>query len=80
VRGYVWNVSANDELDITSNEMLENLAEEFHREGIEFMLAEIHQPFKQMAARSGLLEKIGTDQIFETLDEAVQHFQTVRVK
>ncbi len=35
---------------------------------------------KQMAARSGLLEKIGTDQIFETLDEAVQHFQTVRVK
>ena len=80
VRAVLIDMTANDELDITSDEMLENLAEEFHREGIDIMLAEVHQPVMQMAERSGFVEKIGADQIFETVDEAVQHFQTAGVK
>lgn len=75
VRAVLIDMAANDQLDITSAEMLENLAEQLHNEGIELLLAEVHQPVREMAARSGLLEKIGAEQIFPTVDAAVQHFR-----
>jgi MFS superfamily sulfate permease-like transporter len=55
-------------------EMLENLAEEFHQDGIQLALRVAHEPVKQMARRSGLMEKIGEDHIFPSLDAAVQTF------
>jgi SulP family sulfate permease len=70
------DMTANDELDLTSVEMLENLAEQLHNEAIELLLAEVHEPVKEMVERSGLLKKIGTEQIFPTVDAAVQHFRT----
>ena len=76
VRTVLIDMTANDELDITSVEMLENLAEQLHNEAIELLLAEVHEPVKEMVERSGLLKKIGTEQIFPTVDAAVQHFRT----
>jgi high affinity sulfate transporter 1 len=61
-------------LDITSAEMLENLIEELRNEGIETALAVTHEPFKQMARRCGLMEKLGEDHLFPSVDAAVQMF------
>jgi SulP family sulfate permease len=64
----------NHNLDITSAEMLENLIEEFHKDGIEIATTLMHEPFQQMACRCGLMEKIGKDHIFPSIDTAVQFF------
>lgn len=48
--------------------------EEFRKDGIEVMLAEVHEPVKQMAHHSGLMEKIGENHIYPTVDVAVQLF------
>jgi len=47
VRAVLIDMTANDELDITSVEMLENLAEQLHHEGIELLLAEESRYKKQ---------------------------------
>jgi SulP family sulfate permease len=64
----------NYNLDITSTEMLETLVEEFRKDGIEVALAEVHEPVKRMARHSGLMEKIGENHIFPSVDAAVQQF------
>jgi MFS superfamily sulfate permease-like transporter len=64
----------NRKLDITSAEMLENLAEELHKDGIQLALRVAHEPVKQMARRCGLMAKIGENHIFPTVDAAVQAF------
>jgi high affinity sulfate transporter 1 len=62
----------NYNLDITSAEMLENLVEEFHKDGIEVALAGVREPVKHMARHSGLMEKIGENHIYPSVDAAVQ--------
>ncbi len=64
----------NYNLDITSAEMLENLVDEFHKGGIEVALAEVREPVKHMARHSGLMEKIGENHIYPSVDAAVQSF------
>jgi SulP family sulfate permease len=68
----VIEVSANDGLDITSAEMLEQLATSLHTAQIDVALADLRQPVVAMAARTGLLMAVGEDRIFHTVDEAVQ--------
>ena len=64
----------NFNLDITSAEMLENLVDEFHKGGIEVALAGVREPVKHMARHSGLIEKIGENHIYPSVDAAVQSF------
>jgi len=73
-RAIVVDMSASDDLDITSIEMLENLIKEFKEEHIELIAAEVHQPVIEMARRSGLAEHFGKAQVFATVDAAVQDF------
>jgi MFS superfamily sulfate permease-like transporter len=47
VRAVLIDMTANDELDITSVEMLENLAEQLHHERVELLLAEVSRYKKQ---------------------------------
>jgi SulP family sulfate permease len=68
----VIEVSANDGLDITSAEMLEQLARTLHAAQIDVALADLRQPVVAMAARTGLLVAVGDDRVFHTVDEAVQ--------
>jgi len=64
--------SANDGLDITSAEVLEQLIATLHSAGIDFALADVRQPVLEMIRRAGLLDTLGEDRIFHTIDEAVQ--------
>ena len=63
---------ANDQLDITSAEQLEKLAESLNSLGVEFAIAHMHQPAQDMARATGLLEKVGQNHIFPTIASAVQ--------
>jgi SulP family sulfate permease len=73
-KAVIVDMVTNDQLDITSIEMLERLASELERENIEIMVAEVHKPVREMAKRSGLAQHLDKAKVFPTLDAAVQDF------
>ena len=72
VKTVIFDLDANDQLDITSAEQLEKLAESLNSLGVEFAIAHMHQPAQDMARATGLLEKVGQNHIFPTIASAVQ--------
>ena len=72
VKTVIFDLDANDQLDITSAEQLEKLAESLNSLGVGFAIAHMHQPAQDMARATGLLEKVGQNHIFPTIASAVQ--------
>jgi SulP family sulfate permease len=68
----VLEPAANDVLDITSAETLDQLITTLRSAGIDFALADTRQPVIEMARRTGLLDTIGEDRIFPTVESAIQ--------
>jgi high affinity sulfate transporter 1 len=73
IRGVVLDSAGQDELDITSTDVLKSLLVELKGKGIVIYVAEMHAPVREFAQRMGLLEMIGEDHVFPTVDAAV-HF------
>lgn len=71
-RAVILEPTAGDALDITSAEVLQQLTTTLRSAGIDFALADLRQPVIEAARRTGLLETLGEDHIYRTLDEAVQ--------
>jgi sulfate permease, SulP family len=71
-RAVILELTANAALDITSAEMLEQLATTLRTAGVDLALADLRQPVIEMARRTGLLETLGEDRIFRTLGDAVE--------
>jgi sulfate permease, SulP family len=65
------DLDVNDELGITSAERLEKLVDALREQGLRVGLVHVHQPAIDMASRTGLLEKVGTDHILPTLASGV---------
>lgn len=76
VHAVVLVLDASDELDITSAEELEKLADDLHARNIAFGIAHMHGPALQLAQRSGLLRKISPDHIFQATPAAVAWAQS----
>jgi MFS superfamily sulfate permease-like transporter len=73
-RAVILDMSACDNLDITSLEMLEKLIKELREAGIEMMAADVHQPVRDMAQRSGLANEFNRSLVFPTVDSAVREY------
>jgi sulfate permease, SulP family len=71
-KAVILDLGANDELDITSIEQLEHLIEELRAGGIHLALADLRQPVLERIRRSGLLDLIGPEHVYLTVDEAVR--------
>jgi SulP family sulfate permease len=67
----VLDATAQDNLDITSAEMLKSLVKELKDKGIEVYVTEVHAPVSEAARRMGLFELISVDHGFPTVDAAV---------
>jgi SulP family sulfate permease len=72
-RAVVFDAAGQDSLDLTSAEVLKGLYLELKDKGIDLYVAELHGPVLESGQRMGLLEIIGEDHIFPTVDAAV-HF------
>ena len=73
-KAVILDMSACDDMDITSLEMLEKLVAELKKADIEMMVAEVHQPVRDRALRSGLANEFNRSQIFPTVDAAVNDY------
>jgi SulP family sulfate permease len=72
-RAVVLDAAGQDSLDLTSVEVLKGLVLELKEKGIAIYVAEVHAPVLEFGQRMGLMEIIGEDHIFPTIEVAV-HF------
>jgi SulP family sulfate permease len=70
-RAIVLDASAQYELDITSSDVLKGLVKQLHSKGIAVYAAEVHAQVVESARKTGLIEVVGEDHIFATLDAAL---------
>jgi high affinity sulfate transporter 1 len=69
----ILDSAGQDSLDITSADMLKGLLTELKNQGINIYVAELHGTIREFIQRTGIMEIIGEDHIFPTIDAAV-HF------
>jgi sulfate permease, SulP family len=69
----ILDLTATDRLDLTSADILAKYAKSLEGKGIAFYLAEVHVTVLEDARTTGLLEVVGEDHVFATIEEAVNH-------
>ena len=78
-RAVIFDSSAQDEIDVTSTDVIKGLFKELHGRGIQVYLAEVHAPVLDQGRKTGLLESIGEDHVFPTVDLAVRSIESTRI-
>jgi high affinity sulfate transporter 1 len=71
----IFDSSAQDEIDVTSTDVLKGMVKELHAKGIVVYLTDVHAPVLEHARKTGLIESIGEDHLFATVDLAVRHVE-----
>ncbi len=71
----VLDCAAQDNLDLTSVEMVKSLVKELTGKGIAVYAAEVHAPVWETAQRMGLVERSRRDGGFPTVEAAVQFIE-----
>jgi MFS superfamily sulfate permease-like transporter len=74
-RAVILDASAQDEIDVTSTEVLIGLGKHLRGNGIDVYLADVHAPVLEHARQSGLIGSIGEDHVFVSVDAAVRHLE-----
>jgi sulfate permease, SulP family len=68
------NLHANFGIDLSSTDTLLGLIAEAQKTNTEVLFAEIQDPVRHMFRRCGLLDKIGEDRLYPTVDDGVQDY------
>ncbi len=76
LRAVILDATAQDELDITSAEVLKGMVKELQGKGIAVYVAELHTPVLGFGRRIGLLDLIGEENVFPTVDLAVRFVES----
>jgi MFS superfamily sulfate permease-like transporter len=71
IRTTILDLEMTNELDVPSTEMLAKLHEEHEAVKIQFKLVGIHAPVREILEASGVTERIGEENIYPTVLEAV---------
>jgi SulP family sulfate permease len=74
-RAMLIDLGAQDKIDLTSIEVLKGLVKDLKSKGIAMYLADVHMPVREFSQRAGLLEIIGEDHIYPTVDAAVRFLE-----
>jgi SulP family sulfate permease len=74
-RALVLDMTEQDQLDLTSGELLASFARQLQGRDITVYLAEVHKTVFEDARRTGLLDAVGEDHVFPTVDAAVSHVE-----
>ena len=79
-RAVILDSTSQEGLDVTSTDLIRSLVKELHGKGIDMYLAEVHAPVLEHARKTGLLESIGEDYVFPTVDLAVRSIEAAAIK
>lgn len=76
LRAVIIDSTAQDELDLTSLDVLKGMVKELQGKGVAVYVAELHTPVREYLRHTGLLDMIGEQNVFPTLDLAVRHVES----
>jgi len=68
------NLHANFGIDLSGTDTLLGLVAEAEKTNTEILFAELQDPVRQMFRRSGLLDRVGGNRLFATVDDGVQDY------
>jgi high affinity sulfate transporter 1 len=68
------NLHANFGIDLSSTDVLLGVVTDAERTKTEILFAELQDPVRQMLRRCGLLDRIGENRLFLTVDDGVQDY------
>jgi sulfate permease, SulP family len=71
-RAVILDAVAWDEIDVTSTDVLKSLVKDLRGNGIDVYWAEVHAPVLEYGRQTGLLDAIGEDHVYPTVDAAVR--------
>jgi len=74
-RAVVIDLGAQDAIDVTSTDIIKGWVKELHGNGIVVYMADVHAPVLEAASKTGLLDSIGKNHVFPTLDAAVRFIE-----
>jgi MFS superfamily sulfate permease-like transporter len=75
VRAVVFDAEGQDDLDLTSADVLKRLVAELRDGGMAVYFADVHAPVLERARETGLLEVVGNGHVFPTVDLAVREIE-----
>jgi SulP family sulfate permease len=78
--GVVIDAEAVTLTDTDGADILRQVADELHRQGAALLLARVHLATLQLWERAGLLDVIGADSVFESINEAVTALENGSVR
>ncbi|MFP2929693.1 SulP family inorganic anion transporter [Pyxidicoccus sp. 3LG] len=78
VEEVVLDASAVYDLDVTAAEGMEKLRKELEEQGILLVIANANAPLRIMLRRTGLMTKLGEDNVYLTVEEAVADYLEAR--
>jgi SulP family sulfate permease len=76
LRAVIIDASAQEEIDVTSTDILKGLVKELHGKGIDVYFADVHAPVLELSRKNDLLESVGEDHVFLTVDAAVKMIES----
>ncbi|RWN60754.1 MAG: SulP family inorganic anion transporter [Mesorhizobium sp.] len=74
-RWLLIDASAISQIDSSAAAMLEELCDELRNRGIRLGVAELHTEARDILVRAGVIERIGSDMVFDILEEAYHAFE-----
>src|SRR5215469_8575519 len=74
LKAILINLHANFGIDLSSTDTLLGLVAEAEKTKTEVLFAEIQDPVRHMFRRCGLLDRVGEDRLFMTVDDGVQDY------
>ncbi len=74
-RAVIIDASAWDQLDVTSTEVIKGLVKELRGQGIDVYFADVHAPVLEYGRKTGLVDAIGEDHVFPTVDLVVRSLE-----
>jgi SulP family sulfate permease len=74
-RAVIFDAEGQDDLDLTSAEVLKSLVAELRGRGMLITFANVHVPVLDRARETGLLEAVGNEFVYPTLDAAIRDLE-----
>jgi SulP family sulfate permease len=71
-RAIILDAAVQDKIDLTGSEALISLIKDLQARSIAVVVAELHLPVREFSRRTGLLQLIGEENVFYTVEAAVQ--------
>ena len=75
LRAVLFDAAVQDALDITSSDMLKSLIKRLSNQRIPVYFADVQDSVLEFGAKTGLLDLIGADHLFATVDSAMRQIQ-----